>query len=294
VLKRKCVQVVRGQQTVDGAGVHLRRVLGLNTVEAFDPFLMLDGFDSTDPRDYIKGFPWHPHRGIETVTYLIKGEVEHGDSLGNKGYIRDLQCQWMTAGSGIIHQEMPQPSERLLGCQLWVNLPKKDKMTMPAYRDIRQDDVEEIQEENATVRVLSGSYKGHNGAVEGEYIKVQYLDVDLAPEKTWTYRETPNGHTLFLYLITGTIAVDDALADLQEAPCALLMKAADINAPMNDEVQVKSGMEGARFLLIAGEPLNEPVAWGGPIVMNTREELDTAFDELDHDTFIKHDQPGKF
>ena len=155
---RKCTQIVRGQHTIDGAGVRLRRVLGLKTVKDFDPFLMLDGFDSSNPQDYIKGFPWHPHRGIETVTYLLKGEIEHGDSLGNKGVIRDLQCQWMTAGSGIIHQEMPMASERMLGCQLWVNLPKKDKMTQPAYRDIKQQDVSVIQEKNATVRVLSGNY----------------------------------------------------------------------------------------------------------------------------------------
>jgi len=150
--RRRCTQIVRGQHAIDGAGVHLRRVLGLRTVKDFDPFLMLDGFDSTDPGDYIKGFPWHPHRGIETVTYLLQGEIEHGDSLGNKGFIRDLQCQWMTAGSGIIHQEMPMASERMLGCQLWVNLPQKEKMTQPAYRDIKKEDVSLVQEENATIR----------------------------------------------------------------------------------------------------------------------------------------------
>ncbi|MCU0462660.1 MAG: pirin family protein [Bacteroidales bacterium] len=199
--RRKCIQIVRGKHAIDGAGVRLRRVLGLSTIKDFDPFLMLDGFDSLDPKDYIRGFPWHPHRGIETVTYLLKGEIEHGDSLGNRGFIRDLQCQWMTAGSGIIHQEMPKASERMLGCQLWVNLPKKDKMTQPAYRDIKKEDVTTVQEKNATVRVLSGNYKDHPGAVKGEYLKVLYLDVDLEPNNVWRYQETSNDQTLFIYLI---------------------------------------------------------------------------------------------
>jgi redox-sensitive bicupin YhaK (pirin superfamily) len=289
--RRKCAQIVRGQHTIDGAGVHLRRVLGLNTVEDFDPFLMLDGFDSTNPKDYIKGFPWHPHRGIETVTYLLKGNIEHGDSLGNRGVIRDLQCQWMTAGSGIIHQEMPQASERMLGCQLWINLPKKDKMTRPAYRDIKQQDVSVIQETNATVRVLSGNYHNNHGAVKGEYVKVQYLDVALEPDSVWRYQETSNDQTLFLYLIEGTLAADDALAKFEEKSCALLMSGSSANSHDSDEVLVKAGAEGARFFLIAAKPLKEPVAWGGPVVMNTEEELEEAFRELDNKTFIKHDKP---
>jgi len=186
--RRKSIQIVREQHAVDGARVHLHRVLGLNTVEDFDPFLILDGFDSTNPQDYIKGFPWHPHRGIETVTYLLRGEIEHGDSLGNKGVIRDFQCQWMTAGSGIIHQEMPKASERLFGCQLWVNLPKKEKMTQPAYRDIKQQDVSVVQEKNATIRVLFGNYRDHHGAVKGEHVKVQYMDVTLEPNNVWRYQ----------------------------------------------------------------------------------------------------------
>jgi quercetin 2,3-dioxygenase len=289
--KRKCTQVVRGQHAIDGAGVHLRRVLGLRTVKDFDPFLMLDGFDSTDPEDYIKGFPWHPHRGIETVTYLLKGDIEHGDSLGNRGFIRDLQCQWMTAGSGIIHQEMPQATERMLGCQLWVNLPKKDKMTQPAYRDIKQQDVSVVKENNATVRVLSGYYYGNHGAVKGEYVKVQYLDVSLEPNIEWRYHVTPNDQTLFLYLIEGTLAADAELAKFEEKACAMLMSGSSANSSDFDEVLVKAGKEGARFFLIAAKPLNEPVAWGGPIVMNTKEELDEAFRELDNKTFIKHDKP---
>lgn len=289
--KRKCKQIVRGQHATDGAGVSLQRVLGLRTVKDFDPFLMLDGFDSSDPRDYIKGFPWHPHRGIETVTYLLKGEIEHGDSLGNSGIISDLGCQWMTAGSGIIHQEMPKAAERMLGCQLWVNLPKKDKMTIPAYRDIQQKDVSVVAEENASVRVLSGSYKNIPGVVKGEYVKVQYLDVNLKPGNRWSYNETPNDQTLFLFLIDGTLAADEALSEYEEKACAMLMSASSEKNTEFDEVLVKAGPEGARFFLVAANPLKEPVAWGGPIVMNTREELDEAFRELDNNTFIKHNKP---
>ena len=292
--KRKLTQVVRGQHAIDGAGVHLRRVLGIKTVKDFDPFLMLDGFDSSNPQDYIKGFPWHPHRGIETVTYLLKGEIEHGDSLGNRGIIGDLQCQWMTAGSGIIHQEMPKASERMLGCQLWVNLPKKDKMTRPAYRDIKQQDVSVVREENSTVRVLSGSYNQNHGAVKGEYLKVQYLDVTLEPDSVWNYKETTNDQTLFIYLIDGTLAADDALAKFEEKACALLLAASSGSSSDFDEVQVKAGNKGARFFLLAAKPLHEPVAWGGPIVMNTDEELNEAFRELDNKTFIKHDKPQEF
>ena len=288
---RKCTQTVRGQHAIDGAGVHLRRVLGLNTVKDFDPFLMLDGFDSTDPKDYIKGFPWHPHRGIETVTYLLQGEIDHGDSLGNKGVIRNLQCQWMTAGSGIIHQEMPKPTERMLGCQLWVNLPKKEKMTQPAYRDLKPEDIPEVQEENAIVRILSGNYNDKHGIVKGEYVKIQYLDVALKPDSVWHYHQTPNDQTLFLYLIDGTLAADEALVSFEEKACAILMSGSSSNGSDYDEVTVKAGPEGARFLLIAGKPLKEPVAWGGPIVMNTEEELNLAFRELNNNTFIKHSKP---
>ncbi len=288
--KRKCTQTIRGQNATDGAGVHLRRVLGLMTVKDFDPFLMLDGFDSSNPQDYIKGFPWHPHRGIETVTYLLKGEIEHGDSLGNAGTIGNLQCQWMTAGSGIIHQEMPRASELMLGCQLWVNLPKEHKMTYPTYRDIKQEDVSTVIEENATVRVLSGYYSKHKGPVKGEYIKVQYLDIDLEPNSIWRYKETPNDQTLFLYLIDGTLAADDDLTRFEDKACAILMTASSEMASDYDEVRVKSGDKGARFFLIAAKPLKEPIAWGGPIVMNTNEELEKAFLELDNKTFIKHNK----
>lgn len=286
--KRKANQIIRGQNAVDGAGVHLRRVLGPGNIVDFDPFLMLDGFDSEDPKDYIKGFPWHPHRGIETITYLIKGKVEHGDSLGNKGTIHDLECQWMTAGSGIIHQEMPKESERMLGCQLWVNLPARDKMTIPAYGDITQEKVTLVEEENAVVRILAGTYKGKSGVFEGKYVKVKYLDIDLAPSSTWTYDETPNDQTLFIYLLDGNLAVDNNLSQFENKSCAVLFTSSDKDSDIYDSVEVRSGNQGARFVLLAAKPLKEPVAWGGPIVMNTNEELDQAFKELDNGTFIKH------
>ena len=286
--KRKANQIIRGQNAVDGAGVHLRRVLGPVNIVDFDPFLMLDGFDSEDPKDYIKGFPWHPHRGIETITYLIKGKVEHGDSLGNKGTIHDLECQWMTAGSGIIHQEMPKESERMLGCQLWVNLPARDKMTIPAYGDITQEKVTLVEEENAVVRILAGTYKGKSGVFEGKYVKVKYLDIDLAPSSTWTYDETPNDQTLFIYLLDGNLAVDNNLSQFENKSCAVLFTSSDKDSDIYDSVEVRSGNQGARFILLAAKPLKEPVAWGGPIVMNTNEELDQAFKELDNGTFIKH------
>ena len=286
--KRKCTQIARGQNAIDGAGVHLRRVLGLKTIKNFDPFLMLDGFDSTNPEDYIKGFPWHPHRGIETVTYLINGAIEHGDSLGNRGTIRNLECQWMTAGSGIIHQEMPLAADRMLGCQLWVNLPAKDKMTDPQYRDITQKDVAIVEEGNATVRVISGSYKNQAAAVSGSYVKVKYLDVELRPDTVWTYNETPNDETLFLYLIEGTLAADENGISFEEKACAILLSASNELSTDFDEIQVKAGNGGAQFLLLAAKPLKEPVAWGGPIVMNTRDELNEAFDELETNNFIKH------
>jgi len=286
--KRKANQIIRGQNAVDGAGVHLRRVLGPVNIVDFDPFLMLDGFDSEDPKDYIKGFPWHPHRGIETITYLIKGKVEHGDSLGNKGTIHDLECQWMTAGSGIIHQEMPKESERMLGCQLWVNLPARDKMTIPAYGDITQEKVTLVEEENAVARILAGTYKGKSGVFEGKYVKVKYLDIDLAPSSTWTYDETPNDQTLFIYLLDGNLAVDNNLSQFENKSCAVLFTSSDKDSDIYDSVEVRSGNQGARFVLLAAKPLKEPVAWGGPIVMNTNEELDQAFKELDNGTFIKH------
>ncbi|HCG63664.1 MAG TPA: pirin family protein [Sphaerochaeta sp.] len=271
-------KIVGGAVQYDGAGVKLVRVVGHSDVDDFDPFLLLDAFDSTDPADYVKGFPWHPHRGIETVTYLIHGDIEHGDSLGNQGSILDGCCQWMTAGRGIIHQEMPQAVDRILGAQLWINLPAKDKMTEPAYRDITNDMIPEISDSTAVVRVISGRYREKVGPVQGDYVKTLYLDVQVQPNSEWHLPVDPEA-TVFCYLVAGTGRFDETSESIPSHRAALL---AD-----GDEVVVNTAKDGVRFLLIAGRPLKEPIAWGGPIVMNTRTELHQAFKELDEGTFIK-------
>ena len=278
---RQVQQVVTGSQQVDGAGVKLVRVLGPNTTEAFDPFLMLDAFDSRNPDDYTKGFPWHPHRGIETVTYLMAGEIEHGDSLGNKGTIRDGGCQWMTAGSGIIHQEMPQASPRMLGLQLWVNLPRKDKFTRPEYRDLTADRIPKVQESTGIVAVIAGTYGETTGATAGDYVSTLLLDVDLKPDAAWQLAVDEQA-TLFIYIVEGAGLLGDP-AERHESHRAVRFGA-------GDTLRVQAGSEGMRFVLCAGRPLREPIAWGGPIVMNTQEELDQAFAQIDEGTFI---QEGK-
>ena len=282
---RKATRIVRGRDAVDGAGVRLRRVLGLETAKAFDPFLMLDGFDSADPADYVRGFPWHPHRGIETVTYLLQGEMEHGDNLGHRGVIRSGECQWMTAGSGIIHQEMPAPAERMLGCQLWLNLPARHKMAKPSYRGITAADIPVVREENATVRIIAGGYGGKR-ADDGRYVRMRYIDVDLKPGAVWTNSDAANDETVFAYLFDGALEPFGARG-YEERGCAILFTAGDKDASRHDAVSVKAGPEGARFALLSARPLGEPVAWGGPVVMNTQAELEEAFRELDNGTFIR-------
>lgn len=276
---RSVRKIVTGQNTVDGAGVHLVRVFGHREVQDFDPFLMLDAFDSTYPDDYIKGFPWHPHRGIETITYLIQGSIEHGDSLGNKGIITDGDCQWMTAGSGIIHQEMPRASDRLLGAQLWLNLPSKDKMTAPKYGDIRKADIPVITENGSRIRIIAGEYKGNRGAFEGEFVKAVYLDAEIAPGMEWSWENDPE-ETLFIYIFQGEGNFDPKNIEMIAEKHAVLFSE-------GDQIQVRAGDRGMRFLLLSAKPLGEPIAWGGPIVMNNKAELDLAFRELDNHTFIK-------
>ncbi|MDD3822583.1 MAG: pirin family protein [Sphaerochaetaceae bacterium] len=275
---RKVSKIVGGAVQYDGAGVKLVRVIGKADVHDFDPFLMLDAFDSQDPADYVKGFPWHPHRGIETVTYLIHGDIEHGDSLGNQGSILDGCCQWMTAGRGIIHQEMPQAVDRILGAQLWINLPRKDKMTEPAYRDITDDMIPEVTDGKSTVRIISGRYREKVGPVQGDYVKTLYLDVRIEPEGTWHMSVDPEA-TLFCYLVSGSGRFDASDSVIPSHRAVLLVD--------GDEVTIVAGMEGLRFLFISGRPLREPIAWGGPIVMNTREELHQAFKDLDEGNFIR-------
>jgi hypothetical protein len=278
---RKVAKIVTGRRAVDGAGVHLVRVIGYHDTKDFDPFLMLDAFDSQNPADYVKGFPWHPHRGIETITYLISGDIEHGDSLGNSGSILDGDCQWMTAGSGIIHQEMPKASPRMLGAQLWLNLPAKDKMTDPLYGDIRRDQVPVIRENGSTVRIVAGEYGGRPGAFEGKFVPATYLDVELEPGAEWTFDSDPEW-TLFLYSFAGQAAFDPDESVLYDERQAILFERG------GEQLWVRAGDKGIRFILVTGQPLREPIAWGGPIVMNTREELDQAFAELDNNTFIRH------
>ena len=272
-------KVITGQGATDGAGVRLVRVIGYNDVKEFDPFLMMDAFDSTNPEDYTKGFPWHPHRGIETVTYLIQGDIEHGDSLGNKGSILDGDCQWMTAGSGIIHQEMPKACNRMLGVQLWLNLPAGDKMTKPRYRDIKNSDIPVIEEEGSKIYIISGSYKGNAGALQGDYVKPLFVDVELKEGFEWSLAVAKEV-TLFVYIIQGEGYFDPSNKELISEKHAVLFGE-------GDAFHAKASSKGMRFLLLAAKPLKEPIAWGGPIVMNTKEELNQAFKEIEDGTFIK-------
>lgn len=275
---RKISKIVKGKSTKDGAGVKLVRVFGFNDVLEFDPFLMLDAFDSINPEDYTKGFPWHPHRGIETITYLIKGDIEHGDSLGNKGSILDGDCQWMTGGSGIIHQEMPKECDRMLGVQLWLNLPAKDKMTEPKYRDIVNLKIPIVEDEKAKIHIISGKYNNIEGAMQGEYVKVRYLDVEIKGNKSWDI-DTDSDTNLFIYIIDGEGTFDEDNNIISQKNAILFT--------LGETIRVTSGDKGIRFLLLEGKPLKEPIAWGGPIVMNTQEELNKAFDDLEKNTFIK-------
>lgn len=276
---RTIKKVITGQRTTDGAGVKLVRVFGNRDTKDFDPFLMLDAFDSVNPDDYTKGFPWHPHRGIETITYLVQGDIEHGDSLGNKGSILDGDCQWMTAGSGIIHQEMPKPNERMLGAQIWLNLPAKDKMVTPNYGDILKKNIPVIDENGYKVHIIAGVHNGIEGGFQGAYVKPLYLDVEVMADKEWSF-DTEKDSTLFVYILQGEGCFNPEGEDLISEKHAVLFNE-------GDKFWVKASNKGIRFLLLSGKPLNEPIAWGGPIVMNTRDELNQAFKELDDNNFIK-------
>ncbi len=274
-MSRTVKDVVRGMKAVDGAGVHLVRVLGNNTTDAFDPFLMLDSFDSQNPDDYIKGFPMHPHRGIETLTYLVKGEITHEDSMGNKGTIHDGEAQWMTAGSGILHEEMPQAAPRMLGFQLWINLPAKDKMTTPHYAALDETNIGVYEDEGFTVRVLSGNYKGVSG-FSPLYVQAQVYDIATRSENEVTI-QVGETDTAYLFLLSGDAMIDGKAYGEKSA---LLLNE-------GNEVSFKSTAGGGRVILFSAPRLNESIAWGGPIVMNTRQELMQAFEELRAGTFIK-------
>ncbi len=274
--KKPIIQAVRGMRTMDGAGVRLTRILSQQETKTFDPFLMLDSFDSTDPNDYLAGFPMHPHRGIETVTYLIEGRIEHEDSLGNKGEIIAGESQWMSAGSGILHQEMPKACERMLGFQLWLNLPADEKMSEPSYLSITKAMIPVVQEGEATVRVISGTF-GNAKGVTPRHIAARILDIALPAGGGITVPFTP-GETGFLFFIMGDGRVGDV--HVSEKAAVLLGD--------GDGISMVAGEGGARVIAYSGRALHEPIAWGGPIVMNTQRELALAFDELRRGTFIKH------
>lgn len=274
--RREIVKEIKGQRTVDGAGVRLVRVLGNNDTKDFDPFLMLDSFDSTDPSDYIAGFPMHPHRGIETITYLISGRIDHEDSLGNKGTIHPGESQWMTAGSGILHQEMPKESHRMLGFQLWLNLPRKEKMTTPAYCSITRDMIPRIKRGKAEIGILSGRFEDVAG-ITPAHIPATIYDISLPSGENITVPAKAD-ETAFVFLIEGDAAINEK---------TISSKSAVLFGP-GDYITVSARREsGLRFIFFSGKALHEPTAWGGPIVMNTQAELTLAFRELRDGSFIK-------
>jgi redox-sensitive bicupin YhaK (pirin superfamily) len=297
---RKIKKILRNKPTIEGAGVHLKRAFGSYQVPMLDPFLLLDDFHSNNPDDYIKGFPWHPHRGIETITYVLHGKVEHGDSMGNKGVIHSGDIQWMTAGSGIIHQEMPKGEKDGLmwGFQLWANLPASHKMMDPRYRDVKSHQIPEITlDHGVKVKVICGEVKGVEGPVRDIVIDPEYLDITVPSKTNFTYPVKPN-HTVFAYIIEGKGYFDqnrDSYAyEVEGANYFDFKRECLINAENlilfgeGDEVAISTEEKPVRFLFVSGRPIGEPVAWYGPIVMNTQEELRIAFEEYQNGTFIKH------
>jgi redox-sensitive bicupin YhaK (pirin superfamily) len=297
---RKIKKIVKSKPTIEGAGVHLKRAFGSDQVPTLDPFLLLDDFHSNRPDDYIRGFPWHPHRGIETITYVLHGKVEHGDSMGNKGIISSGDIQWMTAGNGIIHQEMPkgQKDGLMWGFQLWANLPASHKMMDPRYRDVKGSHIPEVTlDHGVKVKVICGEVKGVKGLVQDIVIDPEYLDITVPSRATLT-RSVKRGHTVFAYVIEGGGYFDqerDAYAHEVEGANYFDFKRECLVSPETlvlfddgDEVSISTQGNPVRFLLISGKPIGEPVAWYGPIVMNTQEELRIAFEEYEKGTFIKH------
>ncbi len=297
---RRVKRVMKSRPTIEGAGVHLKRAFGFHEVPSLDPFLLLDDFHSDRPSDYVKGFPWHPHRGIETITYVLHGRVEHGDSMGNKGIIGSGDVQWMTAGSGIIHQEMPkgERSGLMWGFQLWANLPASQKMMEPRYRDVRNDQIPETTVDSGVrVRIISGQVKGVVGPVRDIVIDPEYLDVAMQAGSTFRH-PVRKGRTVFAYTTEGSghfgqqcdpydydiigASYFDFKRDNLLGPEALVV------FDDGDVVHALTDSQPFRFLLISGNPIREPVAWHGPIVMNTQEELRAAFEEYERGTFLKH------
>jgi redox-sensitive bicupin YhaK (pirin superfamily) len=278
---RKIKKNLTSKPTLEGAGVKLKRAFGYYEMPLLDPFLLLDNFGSDNPDDYIAGFPWHPHRGIETVTYMLAGRVEHGDSLGNKGVISSGDVQWMTAGSGIVHQEMPQRFERKMqGFQLWVNLPKSHKMMNPRYRDVKHETIPEFSPDpNIKVKIIAGQMNGTKGPVRDLVVDTEYFDVSMLPNTEFEI-STKNGYKAFAFVFEGSSYFD---ANKTEAINANHLVVFD----RGDKVRVRTTADPVRFLFVTGKPLHEPIAWRGPIVMNTDEELMVAFQEYRNGTFIK-------
>ncbi len=296
---RPIKRVVQAQPTIEGAGVRLRRAFGFGKTDDFDPFLLLDDFRNENPDDYLAGFPWHPHRGIETITYVLAGEVSHGDSLGNSGKLGAGDVQWMTAGSGILHQEMPRGDAqgRMHGFQLWANLPSSLKMSSPRYQDVSAPDIPEVvDDDGTTVRVVCGEFWGKKGPVTGIASDPRYLDVRVPPGQRRSLPVEASRH-VFAYVFEGAGTFRDASQPLAvqtdkvaSGDDGTLDEAGNRSLVLfdsGDEVTVQAGGAGIRFLLVSGKPLEEPVAWRGPIVMNTQEELQQAYAELRAGTFIK-------
>lgn len=275
-MERKISHQVRGFRTQDGAGVNLVRVLGKQTVVDYDPFLMLDSFDSINPDDYTAGFPLHPHRGIETISYVYKGGMTHRDSLGNEDTIADGEVQWMTAGSGIMHEEMLPASPRMLGVQLWLNLPAKDKMVPPAYKSIKYSQIEEIETEGGKLRLLAGEYEGRKGYMS-KYLPLDYYDIHLKPNASIAIK-TQNECSVMLFTLLGDAYIAGELVKEKTA----------VKLTAGDHVQIKATEQGAQVLFMSSQKLDEPIFWGGPIVMDTREGLNQAFLDLQQGTFLKH------
>jgi redox-sensitive bicupin YhaK (pirin superfamily) len=295
---RAVKKVIASKPTLEGAGVRLRRAFGFGETSDYDPFLLFDDFRNDRPEDYLAGFPWHPHRGIETITYVLAGTVDHGDSLGNRGSLGAGDIQWMTAGSGILHQEMPKgdPAGRMHGFQLWANLPSSLKMTAPRYQDVQGKDVPEVvDDDGTTVRIVCGSFWGKSGPVEGVAADPRYLDIFVPPGVRKVLPVETSNHA-FAYVFQGSGTFRDASSPraVQTDIVGTGVERPDfignrslVLFDRGDEVVVQAGDEGIRFLLVSGKPIEEPVAWYGPIVMNTQQELRVALDELNRGTFIK-------
>jgi len=297
---RPVKQIIQTKPTLEGAGVKLERAFGFGKTKEFDPFLLLDDFRNDNPRDYLAGFPWHPHRGIETITYVLAGSVEHGDSLGNKGTMGAGDVQWMTAGSGILHQEMPKGDTqgRMHGFQLWANLPAALKMTDPRYQDIPSSAIPEVTEDDGTTaRIICGEFWGKRGPVEGVAADPNYVDISVPPGKRKRLKvETTRNAFAYVFAGSGTFrdasaprgVLTEKVGEAAEAePVYNVQNHSLVLFDRGDEIVVQAGPEGIRFLLVSGKPIEEPVAWYGPIVMNTQDQLRNAMTELQDGTFIK-------